>query len=104
VEAKHGALYGGPLPHASRAATGPAFAPRRARLDTFSPRGESLGHLEQPDVAGADDHGRTGVRRAMRGVANVSVHEPDLQHRVWLVVRGLGRTCPRVLDGRRHAQ
>lgn len=33
-----------------------------------------------------------GVDPSHAAVANISVHEPDPQHPVWLVVRGLGRT------------
>jgi hypothetical protein len=33
-----------------------------------------------------------GVDPSDAAVANISVHEPDPQHPVWLVVRGLGRT------------
>jgi hypothetical protein len=33
-----------------------------------------------------------GVDPSDAVVANISVHEPDPQHPVWLVVRGLGRT------------
>lgn len=33
-----------------------------------------------------------GVDPSDAAVANISVHEPDPQHQVWLVVRGLGRT------------
>jgi hypothetical protein len=33
-----------------------------------------------------------GVDPSDAAVADISVHEPDPQHPVWLVVRGLGRT------------